>query len=139
MLRAADAFGVDTVYAGENDADLYNPKTVRACMGSLFRVRVQRTADLTSDIARLRQNGFRIFATALDEHSKDIRQTDLSGKIGFVIGNEGHGISDAVRAACSGSVIIPMKQGPQSLNAAMAAGIVMWEAARGRGAGFTAL
>lgn len=139
VLRAADAFGVDTVYAGENGADLYNPKTVRACMGSLFRVRVQRTADLTSDIARLRQNGFRIFATALDEHSKDIRQTDLSGKIGFVIGNEGHGISDAVRAACSGSVIIPMKQGPQSLNAAVAAGIVMWEAARGRGAGFTAL
>ena len=134
VLRAADAFGADTVYAGENGADLYNPKTVRACMGSLFRVRVQRTADLSSDITRLRENGFRIFAAALDEHSSDIRRTDLSGKIGFVIGNEGHGISDAVRAACSGSVIIPMRQGPQSLNAAVAAGVVMWEAARCRDA-----
>lgn len=132
VLRAADAFGVDAVYAGENGADLYNPKTVRACMGSLFRVNVKRTPDLTGEIYRLRENGFHIFATALDEHSVDIRRTDLSGKIGFVIGNEGHGISEDVLAACSGSVIIPMKEGPQSLNAAVAAGVIMWEAARNR-------
>jgi len=132
ILRAADAFGVDTVYTGENGADLYNPKTVRACMGSLFRVNVHRTTDLVSDIHCLCKNGFHVFATALDKRSVDIRQTDLSGKIGFVIGNEGHGISDAVLSACTGSVIIPMMEGPQSLNAAVAAGVVMWEAARNR-------
>ena len=57
---------------------------------------------------------------------------DLSGKIGFVIGNEGHGVSEAVLKSCTGSVIIPMREGPESLNAAVASSVVMWEAARNR-------
>lgn len=132
VLRSADAFGVDTVYTGGGAADLYHPKVVRACMGSLFRVNVRAEEDLVQRILRLREDGFRIYATALDKQAEDIRHADFSGKIGFVIGNEGHGISDSVLAACSGCVIIPMRKGPQSLNAAVASGIVLWEAARGR-------
>lgn len=133
VLRTADAFGIGAVYAGEGCADLYNSKTIRACMGSLFRVNVRRTSALALDIRRLCGEGFRIYAAALDERAVDIRRTDLSGKLGFVIGNEGHGISREVLAACTGSVIIPMREGPQSLNAAVASGVVMWEAARRRG------
>ncbi len=130
VLRSADAFGVDAVYVGKTCADLYNPKTVRACMGSLFRVEVRRCEALTEEIHDLREHGFRIYATTLDARSEDIRQIDLTGKIGFVIGNEGHGVSKEVSEACTGSVIIPMREGPESLNAAVASGVVMWEAAR---------
>lgn len=132
ILRSADAFGMDAVYAGKNGADLYNPKTVRACMGSLFRVDVRRSESIENEIMRLKKEGFRIYATTLNETSADIRSVDLSGKIGFVIGNEGHGVSEAVVKACTGSVIIPMREGPESLNAAVASSVVMWEAARNR-------
>ena len=130
VLRSADAFGVDVIYAGAGSADRYNPKTARACMGSLFRMDVRRADDLAAEVLRLREEGFRIYATALDSRSEDIRRVDLAGKIGFVIGNEGHGVSAAVLDACTGSVIIPMSEGPESLNAAVASGVVMWEAAR---------
>ncbi len=132
VLRSAEAFGADTVYTGKNGADFYNPKTVRACMGSLFRTDIRRSEDIASEIRRLQKDGFRIFATALDKRAKDIRDVDFSGKIGFVIGNEGHGVSAEALAACDGTVIIPMREGPESLNAAVASSIVMWEAARKR-------
>ena len=132
VLRSAEAFGVDTVYMGKDGADFYNPKTVRACMGSLFRTDVRRSDDLVREIENLQREGFRIFATALDPRSRDIREVDFSGKIGFVIGNEGHGVSAEALAACDGTVIIPMCEGPESLNAAVASSIVMWEAARNR-------
>lgn len=132
VLRSADAFGVDAVYVGSDSADLYNPKTVRACMGSLFRVNVRRVDSVESQVRDLISDGFRVYATTLDARSEDIRKVSLSGKIAFVIGNEGHGVSRSVADACTGSVIIPMREGPQSLNAAVASGIVMWEAARGR-------
>ena len=132
ILRSAEAFGVDTVYMGKNGADIYNPKTVRACMGSLFRTDIRRSDNIACEVESLRKAGFRIFATALDQDSLDIRDVDFSGKIGFVIGNEGHGVSPEAIHACDGSVIIPMREGPESLNAAVAAGVVMWEAARSR-------
>ena len=132
ILRSAEAFGVDAVYMSKNGADLYNPKTVRACMGSLFRTDVRRTESMKDEIELLKQSGFRIFATALNRNSLDIRGVDFKGKIGFVIGNEGHGVSEEVLEVCDGSVIIPMREGPESLNAAVASGVVMWEAARQR-------
>jgi TrmH family RNA methyltransferase len=132
ILRSAEAFGVDTVYMGKNGADIYNPKTVRACMGSLFRTDIRRSDDIACEVMRLRREGFRVFATALDKNSLDIRDVDFSGKIGFVIGNEGHGVSPEAIEACNGTVIIPMREGPESLNAAVATSVVMWEAARKR-------
>lgn len=130
ILRSAEAFGIDTVYTGNNGADLYNPKTVRACMGSIFRVDVRRLANISAQIKELQKDGFRVYATALDQRSKDLRKVDFSGKIAFVIGNEGHGVSAETLDACDGTVIIPMHEGPESLNAAVAASVVMWEAAR---------
>ncbi len=132
VIRSADAFGVSAVYIGEGSADIYNPKTVRACMGSLFRVNVRVCTDIVSDISALRAEGFRIYAAMLDRTSEDLLDLDVSGKIGFIIGNEGHGVSQKVREACGNSVIIPMCDGPESLNAATSASVLMWEAHRAR-------
>ncbi len=128
VIRSAEAFGVDSVYVGGNSADIYGPKTVRACMGSLFRMDVKVCDRLENDIKSLRNDGFSIYAAMLDKNSEELTKLDLSkGKIGFVIGNEGHGVSDSVRDVCSGSVIIPMREGPQSLNAAVSASVIEWE------------
>lgn len=132
IIRSADAFGVDAVFVGEGSADIYNPKTVRACMGSLFRVNVKVCTDIAADIAVLRAEGFSVYAAMLDKTSESLLSLPLSDKVGFVIGNEGHGVSAGVRQACTGSVIIPMCEGPESLNAATSASVLMWEAYRAR-------
>ena len=69
----------------------------------------------------------------LDKTSKDVCELALErGKIGFVIGNEGHGVREGVRAACTGSVIVPMCEGPESLNAAICSSLLCWEVFRAR-------
>ncbi len=133
IIRSADAFGADTVFVGEGSADIYGPKTVRATMGSLFRVDVRVCTDISGDIAALRAQGFDVYAAMLDKTSKKLCDLSLTeGKIAFVVGNEGHGVSNKVRAACTGSVIIPMSEGPESLNAAISASILSWEVFRSR-------
>ena len=71
-------------------------------MGSLFRTDVRRTESIKDEIESLQKSGFRIFATALNRDSLDIRNVNFKGKIGFVIGNEGHGVSNEVLGACDG-------------------------------------
>jgi TrmH family RNA methyltransferase len=133
IIRSADAFGADTVFVGEGSADAYSPKTVRATMGSLFRVDVRVCGDIAGDISALRAQGFEVYAAMLDKTSKNLLDIPLeSGKIGFVVGNEGHGVSEKVRSSCTGSVIIPMSEGPESLNAAISASILAWEVFRSR-------
>jgi TrmH family RNA methyltransferase len=133
VIRSAEAFGADTVFVGEGSADIYNPKTVRAAMGSLFRVNVRASADIAADIAAMRGEGFEVWAAMLDKTSKNVCDLALeNGKIGFVIGNEGHGVRESVRAACTGSVIVPMCEGPESLNAAICASLLSWEVFRSR-------
>jgi len=133
VIRSAEAFGADTVFVGEGSADIYNPKTVRAAMGSLFRVDVRVCSDIAADISRMRGEGFRVYAAMLDKSSRDVCELELeNGKIGFVIGNEGHGVSESVRSACTGSVIVPMCDGPESLNAAICSSLLSWEVFRAR-------
>lgn len=133
IIRSADAFGADTVFVGEGSADIYNHKTVRATMGSLFRVDVRVCESIAGDISALRAEGFEVYAAMLDKSSKNLCDLPLKkGKIAFVVGNEGHGVSEKVRAACTGSVIIPMSEGPESLNAAISASVLAWEVFRSR-------
>ncbi|MBQ8449130.1 MAG: RNA methyltransferase [Clostridia bacterium] len=133
VIRSAEAFGADTVFVGEGSADIYNPKTVRAAMGSLFRVDVRACTDIAADIAKMRGEGFRVYAAMLDKTSKSVCELELAeGKVGFVIGNEGHGVRESVRAACTGSVIVPMCEGPESLNAAICSSLLSWEVFRAR-------
>ena len=127
VIRCADAFGAERVILGDGSADAFGQKTVRAAMGSLFRVPTER-ASLAETIEKLKNDGYTGYAAMLDRDSVCVDAVEKGGRRAFVIGNEGHGISDEVRGACDGSVIIPMRDdGAESLNAAVAASVIMWE------------
>lgn len=125
ILRTANALGIDTVILTGQCADVYNPKTIRAGMGAVFRQRC-----LTMDRAALKDyldaNGLALYGAALSPRSSDIRDLDLR-RCAVAIGSEGQGLSDALLSMCRGELIIPMREQCESLNAAIAAAIVMWE------------
>ena len=101
-------------------------------MGTLFNQRIDRVSDLPATIAEMRKSGRRVFAAALDDRALSLGQFEILTGDAVVIGNEGHGLSDDVIAACSNSVIIPMNERAESFNAAVAASILMWEFAKGK-------
>ncbi len=129
VMRSAYALGIDTLILTDDCADIYNPRTLRAAMGTVFKQRTQTVScsSLAEFISRLRKSGRRVYATALTESSRDIGTLCLSAGDCFVIGNEGHGLSCEAIAACDASVIIPMREDAESLNAAAAAAICIWE------------
>jgi TrmH family RNA methyltransferase len=130
ILRSAAAFGVDRLVLSADCADIYNAKTVRASMGTLFSQRIDRVDDLTVAIAALRADGRRVFAAALDERATRLDELDVRAGDCAVIGNEGHGLSAETLAACTSAVYIPMTARAESLNAAVAAAVLMWEFCR---------
>jgi TrmH family RNA methyltransferase len=121
VLRTAAAFGIDRVLLVGNCADAYNPKTVRATMGAIFRQPVTRVT--LEELAALELN---LFGAALGADAQPITELNLRGA-SVAIGSEGRGLSDAVLELCRARVVIPMRQGTESLNAAAAAAILMWE------------
>lgn len=124
IIRTADALGIDAIFE-DGCADIYNPKTVRAAMGSLFRVPVI-SASFSELIPKLRKQGLKIYASELYGDVKSISDTDLS-RAGVVIGNEGNGVRREVSEVCDASIIIPMRGGAESLNASVAAAIFMYK------------
>lgn len=130
ILRTADAFDCDEVFLLPGCADLNSPKTVRAAMGVHFR-RVICQCTLEELTALLGRANIPMYAAALGENTADVREADLSNAA-VVIGSEGQGVSPQVLEACSGTLKIPMSRRCESLNAAVAAAIVLWEMGRGR-------
>lgn len=132
VMRSCAALGIDRLILGGACADLYHPRTVRAAMGALFRLptlTVQESA-FADAIGALRAEGRKIYAAALHREARVIGSFALSPGDAFVIGNEGHGLSAETIAACDGSAVIPMREGSESLNAAAAAAICIWETVR---------
>ena len=127
VIRSAVAFGVEHIILTSDCADIYNPKTVRSAMGSLFKIRATIVNDFKSFINASREVGRRIFAAELTEKAKSLKEIDVKANDVFIIGNEGHGIPEDVSALCDGSVYIPISQKTESLNASVAAAIFMWE------------
>lgn len=127
ILRGADAMGLSGVILSRSCCDLYNLKTIRAAMGSLFRVPV-----LVTDMEEfLRESGLRSYAAVVSPDAQNAAGMDFSGAV-VVIGNEGNGLSEEQAATCDTPITIPMRGNAESLNAAMAATIFMWEMARGK-------
>lgn len=135
IIRSAAAFGVDRLILSEDCADVYNAKAVRASMGTLFGQRIDRVGDLCGVIGQLRKSGRRVFAAALDGQAKRLGEFDTETGDCVVIGNEGHGLSEAVLNAADCRVFIPMSGRAESLNAAVAASVLMWEFAKKRNGG----
>ncbi len=127
VIRSSVAFGVDHIVITYDTADLYNPKTVRSAMGSLFRVKVTAIKDFKSFIKVSRELGRRVYAAELTDNATSLDSVGASSTDVFVIGNEGHGIPSEISAQCSGSVYIPISKRTESLNASVAAAIFMWE------------
>lgn len=130
IWRTADALGADGLFLLNHCADPFHPKTVRASMGACFRLAVWET-EKDELAAFSKESGLKLCAAALGEDCQTLGETDLKDNI-VVIGNEGHGISEDILAACEKRVMIPMRERCESLNAAVAATIVLWEMNRGR-------
>ncbi len=130
LIRSANALGCERMIISADCADLYNPKTLRAAMGAAFSIEIVEVEDMTEAISALRKNGRRIFAAALDREAQRLASFELCPTDAFVVGNEGHGLKPTTVAACDKSVFIPMKAGAESLNAAAAAAVILWEQAR---------
>ena len=127
VIRSAAAFGVQHIILSADSADIYNPKTVRAAMGTMFGVKVTIVSDFASFVTAARECGRRVFTAELRDGAKSIKEIGLSGDDIFIIGNEGHGINEEISAICTGSVYIPISEGVESLNASVAAALFMWE------------
>ena len=128
IIRTAAAFGVGELILGPGCADIYNPRTVRASMGALFRQRTTRVERLAESVTALRRLGAEVYAATLEAKLLIGQLFPRGGMIPVyvVIGNEGHGISDDVIAAATSTVTIPISGNAESLNAAVAAAIFMW-------------
>lgn len=132
IIRTAEAAGVTAVFITEGSVDLYAPKTIRSTMGSIYRVPHFLTGDAVTLIRKMHKNGVTSFAAHL-RGDRAYTACDFRAPAAIVIGNEGNGITDETADACGVLMKIPMKGRVESLNAAMAAGILMYEAARQRG------
>lgn len=124
VIRSADAFEIPVVL-GNGCADAYSPKTVRATMGAIFRTLTVRCS-CEEAVKKFAENEIKTYAAALGPDSISIGNV-LTEKASYVIGNEAKGVSEDVISACNGKIIIPMKGKCESLNAAVAASIIMYE------------
>jgi TrmH family RNA methyltransferase len=128
MLRSAAAAGCDAVFLSQACADAWSPKVLRAAMGGHFVLDIHEEADLTDIAARF--NGA-IFAATLQARDS-LYAHDLTGNVAFVFGNEGAGLSVQLVDAAHHAILIPMPGKVESLNAAAAAAVCLFEAARQR-------
>ncbi len=128
VLRTAAAFSVGAVVLTGDCADLYSPKTVRATMGAIFRQRAL-CLDRTELPAWLEKNGLKLYGAALSPEARDLREVDIT-RSAVAVGSEGRGLSRELLELCSDQIIIPMDARSESLNAAVAASVIMWEMSR---------
>ena len=125
ILRTADAFECDGVFLLNACADAYSPKTSRATMGAIFRREVYSCA-LDELLALLERSGIPLYGTALHDDTETLGRVDLTCAAA-AIGSEGRGLCAEVLAACEKTIKIPMSARCESLNAAVAASVVLWE------------
>ncbi len=128
ILRTADAFGINAVILLDGCADLYSPKTVKASMGAVFRQKVYQM-DLAALSVYCAENRLPLYGAALSDKAADLREIDLTGAV-VAIGSEGRGLSRELLRLCDREVIIPMRGRAESLNAAVAGSVIMWEMQR---------
>lgn len=129
IIRTADAAGYKGVIVLKGSADIYSPKVIRAAAGSVFRMPVLFTESPAETIELLKKNDKKIVSTCMDAENA-YYECDLKSNIGLVIGNEGNGICSEFLVGADMKIKIPMAGKTESLNAAVAAGIIMMEAIR---------
>lgn len=131
IIRTCEAAGVDGIIIPKNRSVSVNGTVSKVSTGTISNVNISRVTNLAMTIELLKKNGFWIIGT--DMEGTDYTKIDYQGQIAIVIGNEGHGMSDIVRKNCDFIATIPMKGSVNSLNASVAAGILIFEATKQRG------
>ena len=128
ILRTAEALGIEGAVLSEDCCDFYSPKVVRGSMGAVFRMPLLVTDSFVGYISGLTESGVDTYAS-VPVMAEDITKISFNGGV-MLIGNEGNGLSDAAVSACSKKITIPMRGRAESLNAAAAAAVLMWEMLR---------
>lgn len=126
MLRSAEGAGFDAIIADEKTVDVYNPKVIRSTMGSVFRIPVLYTDDLKATLEKLKANSVILYAAHL-AGTADYNEIEYSNRRGILIGNESNGLSDEISSLADVKARIPMCGKVESLNAAVAATLFMYE------------
>ena len=131
VIRTADACGADAIFLSKGSVDMYNPKVLRSTMGSMFHVPVFQNVELNEISAKLKKNEIPLYAAHLrgDTYPYGL---ELAEPCAFIIGNEARGLSDEAADLCDRWVKIPMPGQAESLNASIAAGVLMYEVVRQR-------
>ena len=131
IFRTAEAAGATGIVLSKDCVDLYNPKVIRSTMGAIFRIPFIYTDDLKGTIDELKREGITVYAAHLKgENSYDME--DYKTACAFLIGNEGNGLTEETAACADRKILIPMEGGAESLNAAVASAVLMFEAGRQR-------
>lgn len=126
VMRTAEALGTDGLYLWQC-CDIYNPKTLRSSMGALFRIPLCRMKELPPFFAHCKTVGLQTCAAVVDRDAELLGSADLSQGAVVLIGNEGNGLPREISGICERRLTIPMAPASNSLNAAMAAGLFLWE------------
>lgn len=129
IIRTAHAAGVNGIILTKGTVDIYNDKTIRSTMGSIFYIPIIYEDNDFTFIKKLKSEGFSLITTSLQE-SKNFFEENLMGKVILAVGNEGNGISDELFALADKKVKIPMPGDAESLNVAIAASIILFEKVR---------
>jgi len=130
ILRTADSANLKQIILSENTADPYNPKVVRSTMGAIFRMNIIKTDNLVKTLQMVKKHKYEIVATSLDT-DKSVYDINYHKKV-IVIGNEANGVSEEIQTLADQKVKIPMLGKTESLNASVAAGIMIYEYVRAK-------
>ena len=133
ILRTVDSVGLTQIIVSKGTADPYNPKVVRSSMGAIYRVKVIESDDLLETLKEIKRNKFKILVSSLRE-SKSIYEVKYKKKV-LVIGNEANGVEERIMNIADEKIKIPMLGKTESLNAAVATGIILYEYVRQKGDG----
>ncbi|MTK09086.1 MAG: RNA methyltransferase [Hungatella sp.] len=131
IIRAGEGAGITGVLMNSTTADIYNPKVIRSTMGSVFRVPFAYTDDLSASILQLKKKGIKLYAAHLNGRN-NYEKEDYTVDTGFLIGNEANGLTEDTAELADAYIKIPMMGSVESLNAAVAASVLMFETARQR-------
>ena len=131
IMRTGEGAGIDGVIMSRNTVDLYNPKTIRSTMGSIYRMPFVYVDDMQDALSKLKRAGVHTYAAHLDGRNS-YTQEDYRPKTAFLIGNEGNGLKEETAKAADTYIRIPMDGQVESLNAAIAAALLMYEGRRQR-------
>ena len=129
VARTAEALGLDGMIVS-GGCDIYNPKALRAAMGSLLRLPVFSVADLPSFLENCNRSGMNTYAAVPDSSAVPVTEMDRTKGIICAVGNEGNGLTEKTISSCKSKITIPMKGRAESLNASAAACMIMWEMVR---------